>query len=1453
MKFVSLHGHTSHSAGDGHGSPYEHALRAKELGMGALALTEHGNVSSHVQLEQACNELGIKPIFGCLPPGAMIHTKDGVSKIEEISEGDLVWTHKGRLRKVIRKMSRDFSGDMFTFEVGHGNRKVSLTGEHPVLVADKNGETRWVKAEKLIAGYRSKRTGIESWNSYAVVPKTSAMSTYPEIEPVTDAFPEKDFYRTDGTDYFGKMVKPWRGWGKPLVLDERFARFLGLFVAEGSISSAGSGLMTLTFHEKEKDYSDFCSSFLDDLGIYSRTYHRPSRKTLETAFCHVPFSQLLARHCGVGQKNRHVPEALFGAPVEVIEAFLRGLTDGDGKWNDDKENLGQLKTSSIDLAWGVKLLAANIGSFGLVQTIRSLMDGREFEHYGISVNFGTKWKRTLDSEDFVLVPIKRISSSPWKGTVHNIEVEEDNSYITDVVLHNCEAYVAPPKTQKKFHQTILAINEQGYRQLNKLVSMSYEEGFYYDPTVHSEWLLDPSLTSDLLILSGCADSWLSCTLAGGKSLGPKFGEMSPWDELPIEENLQKATSLAEDFQEVYGDRYFLEVQRFKNYDRTCFLNSQVRQISAELDIPMVATADVHYPHKEDWEVQRLSNAIAWGTTVEQLAEGRDYEASPVTFPASDKEMVLDLMGTGLTKQEAVQAVKNTAAVADRLNVTLPKTEDIRFSGSVSSQQSRKLLLEAIKDGVKYRRETSSDFNQHYEENKDDYKARIKKELETILPKNFADYFLINKEIIGWAKDSGIVVGPGRGSAAGSLVCYLLRLTEVNPMKFPMMVFERFLDPGRSDAPDIDTDYQDDRRNEVFDYAREKYGVENVGNIGNFSRFRGKSAVKSAAKALGIEPWVAENYCEYISEAPFGDPREFQTAEDAAEAFPEAKEILEENPDLRLAFELEGDQRSLGIHAAGMVLSNEPIYNTCAIYKRTKSNGEEAEVIAYDKRDAEYLNMLKLDCLGLLTMTIVADTINLVDDLDLETLYNLPLDDEKVLKAFADDDLTGIFQFEGRATRTVVRDIFSGTDNVPEFMTLADINALSRPGSLVSGMTRQYIDVERGAEPKSIHPVVDEILSTTNGCLVYQEQVMKIGQAFGGLDDTEIGRLRKIIGAKQAGGAFDEFWFKFRDGAKKLHGVGEGLARQVWDYMAASSSYLFNVAHAISYAIVAYWTMYLKVYHPTEFFASSLRTAAKKGKVKGKADPQLLLLQDAVQHGLTVSPPSPALSGVTWNPNREGTGLIGGFSQLPKIGLKTAERMVAYRNDNKIGDSSFRKAATWDFFVENTSGFGAKAADTARKMSEKADPFGINLTNNATQTVIDAIHEGQAPLELPDATSATIPSQDGDMVTYLGHVVSVKLVDVIGEKRQRDNMTTDEVIASMNDPELTTKAKIICSDPGGTEVHVNVNRYKYPQLKSEIDEIGDGVYAVHVMGRANNGFGPSVQAERLIAIELVEES
>lgn len=1022
-------------------------------------------------------------------------------------------------------------------------------------------------------------------------------------------------------------------------------------------------------------------------------------------------------------------------------------------------------------------------------------------------------------------------------------------------IFGLEAYVANPGSKPKFHQTILAMNQQGYVNLNRLVTNSYikkdnGEGFYMKPTVNLDSLFDKKKTQGLIILSGCASSMLACTIAGGKGLGEELTKEQV-DKGAHWANFSQAMELVDMYQETFGDRFYLEVQRFHDYHKTVAVNQVLERIWEKTQIPMVATADVHYPRFEDWDANQLANAIGWNTTVEALENGaRKYDSKPgQTYPTSDKEMAKDLIKAGVSKRNAVQSVLNTKEVAKRCNVELPKTDPVRFSESDGTdEQAQKLLKQAIKDGIRYRCETDPRFKKRFKTRRKDYAQRIKKELKTILPKGFSDYFLINKQIIGWAKDNGIVVGPGRGSAAGSVICYLLRLTEVDPIEFPEMVFERFLDPGREDDPDIDTDYQDDRRNEVFDFARSVYGEANVGNIGNFSRYRGKSAVKAAAKALKIPASAANDFSEYISEAPFGDPREFLTAYDAEEAFPEAKEIANKYPSLRRAYKLEGDMRTLGIHAAGMVLSNRPISDTCAIYSKEKTNGDKAEVIAYDKRDAAYLKMLKLDCLGLSTMTIVSDVLEMLDGkLTLEELYALPRNDEKVLKGFAEDKLTGIFQFEGRATRTIVKQIFSNTDKIPTFMQLADMNALSRPGSLSSGMTAQYVRVERGEEPKLIHPLVDEILADSNGCLVYQEQVMKIGQAVGGLDDHEIGRLRKIIGAKQAGGAFDEFWKKFRDGAAEKHDMDEAMAREIWDYMAASASYLFNVAHAICYALVAYWTMYLKVYYPAEFYAACLRNAAKKGKTKGKADPQLIILQEAVKEGLSIFPPRPTLSRVSWWPNTTRTGVQAGFMQIPKVGPKVAERM------NNIREENFSKVdpwVTWDFYVDKKIGFGAKAAETARELENKTDPFDIGLTSDAVATVLEAINNGETGLDMPDATAETIPSQSGETVTYVGHVITVKRIDVIGEMRKRDNLTTEEVLEKLKHPEKATKAKIICTDHTGGEVHVNISRFDYPKLKSEIDEIDeDKTFVIHTIGNASSDFGPAIQGSTLTAIEL----
>ncbi len=1000
-------------------------------------------------------------------------------------------------------------------------------------------------------------------------------------------------------------------------------------------------------------------------------------------------------------------------------------------------------------------------------------------------------------------------------------------------IFGLEAYAAPPGERRKFHQTILAENPEGLRNLNVLVGRSWAEGFYQWPTIHGQMMADHP--EGLIMTSGCADSLLSCTLLGGKSLGDKRDRASSW-------NMDEAEKVVRRFKSLLGDGYYLEVQRFPGLDRTRVLNPAFAELSRRTGVPLVATADVHYPHGHQNEMQKILHAAHRGGTVEAVEASWEYDIL-LTYPTSDAEIYHDLIATGLTPAEAWGAVLATEEIAGRCNVVLPKNESLRFPVP-DGWSSHELLWEWLREGWTYRFPD----NPFMQADPDAYVRRLHYEMGLIDSKDYSDYFLMVSDAVRYAKDlrpRPIPVGPARGSAAASLVCYLSRITEVDPLQFPSMVFERFIDVSRTDLPDIDLDFADTRRDEVRAYLVGKYGADRVANIGTFTKYKGKNSVQDVARAYGRVrvPKHAEDAVKaVVLERSGGDSRADDSLADSIEMFDSARAAVEAYPDLRRAIDLEGNQRGMGIHAAGIVISNRPIADTCALYTRTV-NGETRTVLSLDKKDAEYQGMLKMDFLGLSTMGMIDIVLEMIG-MDLADLYRVPLDEPKTLDAFRRGDVVGIFQFEGRATRLVNNDV------VPDhFMHLADINALSRPGPLFSGMTAAYIEVKHGRKaPDHLHPLVWKHTEFTYGQIIYQEQVLQIVREIGGFPVERVGDIRRIISQKLGEASMHTMFQDFKDGAARLHGIDEQLATRIWKFMVTSATYSFNVAHCVSYSMLGFWCQYLKQHHPREFYAAQLQKVGDGKKEREHRRPRLLT--DAVKNGYVIVPPHPERSGLTWAPGERDNEIQAGFTQIPGVGLKQAAAMMNWRKEfwNEFD------VLEWGDF-QAVRGIGEKKLNGMIEFVEDEDPFEIELTARVLDEIRAGIKNGlrgYRGLPRPTHVSHEIPRDRECKVVWMGAVRKVEYKDLIEDERARTGDTVEDILARTRDPKLVKSCTLHCYDDGDEEVYLKINRWAFPKFQKMVEAIIPGEDVVIGVGLKRNGFGVSLHLKGLAVITPEED-
>jgi DNA polymerase III alpha subunit len=576
-----------------------------------------------------------------------------------------------------------------------------------------------------------------------------------------------------------------------------------------------------------------------------------------------------------------------------------------------------------------------------------------------------------------------------------------------------------------------------------------------------------------------------------------------------------------------------------------------------------------------------------------------------------------------------EAFRNTERIAAACDVTLPKAAMVRFPDAVTLEH---LCYEGAQErGMA----TVGDMATGYRLDDHVYDQRLWLELELIHKKNFEDYFYVIGDLVREAKRH-MLVGPARGSSAGSLVCFLLGITDVDPIKHDLM-FERFIDITRADLPDIDLDFQDDRREMVGQYLANKYGAERVGRLGTVLLYKAKSALGDVAKTVGIPAFEIADLKGAIIERSSGDARAQFCIDDTFQSLDIGKKLLAKYPLLTLAGQLEGHAQYSGTHAAGIVVTEEALTKYAAL--------DAAGALQIDKKSAEALNILKIDALGLRTLTVLQDILQQIGK-DRNWLINYPLDDSAAFDIFNADRFTGIFQYEGYALQTLCKQM-----KVRNFDDVAVITALARPGPLHCGAAEEFIQRRTGRAPVVyLHAVAEPFTRSTYGTVIYQEQVMMICRHVGQLSWDDVQTIRRAMSKSLGDEFFGTYWERFREGAGNL-GIPEPEARAIWDKICTFGSWAFNKSHAYSYGLLSYWCAMLKARYPLEFAAACLRAAKDE-------EQSVKLLREMSEEGLTFTAVDPGRSGETWEV-RDGE-LLGGLTNIKGLGPAKARTILAAR-------------------------------------------------------------------------------------------------------------------------------------------------------------------------------------------------
>ena len=783
-----------------------------------------------------------------------------------------------------------------------------------------------------------------------------------------------------------------------------------------------------------------------------------------------------------------------------------------------------------------------------------------------------------------------------------------------------------------YHLTLLAAEDAGYKNLIKVASRAFMEGYYYKPRCDWETLADHS--KGLIATTGCLGGHVPQALLRG--------------------NTDEALSKAARFQDIFGrDSYFIELQDHGIPEQRQIL-PQLLEIARKLDAPLLATNDSHYTHRRDAAAHDALLCVQTGSLLEDTDRLKFHGDEHYMKTAAEMRHVF---------AELPEACDNTLLIAERADVTIefgtPRLP--HFEVPEGFDDDRAYLDHLTYQGALQR---------WGDPLPEDVAKRLAYELEVINSMGFASYFLITWDLIAYARRRGIRVGPGRGSAAGCAVAYSLRITDLDPIRYDLL-FERFLNPSRVSMPDIDMDFDSRHRDELINYAAERYGRDHVAQIITFGRIKARAAVRDAARVLGYPHSLGDKIAKAMPPLVLGRDtplrycfEESDSHRDGYMAATELRQMYDTDTDVAkvvdVARGLEGMRRQDGIHAAAVVITPEPLTEYMPIQRKPESGGDPSEapiVTQYEMHGVEDLGLLKMDFLGLRNLDVISDTVELIERtrglaVDIDAV---PLDDEATYKMLQEGDTIGVFQLENPQVRSLVRSLAPTA-----FDDVCALVALYRPGPMAANMHHDYADRKNGRRRvEYFHDDAAEILADTYGLMIYQESVMRVAQRFAGYSLAEADSLRKAMGKKirEAMAAEEE---KFVAGVVAT-GYEEGLGAELFKIIEQFADYAFNKSHSYGYGLVAYQTAFLKANYPVEYLAALLTS------VKGKLENASVYLNECRLRGIDVQVPdvNRSASDFTPVPTDDGTGpgrVVYGLSAVRNVGEGVVEKVIDERDE-----------------------------------------------------------------------------------------------------------------------------------------------------------------------------------------------